>query len=85
MDKVIYTQRTSLFNCIIPRENVSSKCVHHSATNLPPIVDETKLIALHKLSETQTGEIYFGKYFHDNESKCVLIKIIKTNLINSSK
>ncbi|CAF3999511.1 unnamed protein product, partial [Rotaria sp. Silwood1] len=31
------------------------------------------------------GEIYCGKYFIDNESKCVLIKIVKTNLINISR
>jgi hypothetical protein len=53
--------------------------------NISTNIDETKLIALEKLSETKVGEIYFGKYFIDNQSKYILIKIIKTNLINSSK
>jgi len=64
IDKVCYNQRISLFNCIIPRENLSSKCNHHhhSPTNFPADVDETKLMALSKISETKNGEIYFGKF-----------------------
>ena len=85
MDKVHFIQRISLFNCIIPRDKPNSKCNHHCPSNFPCTVDESKLLALHKLSETKTGEIYLGKYILNNESKSVLIKIIKTNLINSSK
>ncbi|CAF0731409.1 unnamed protein product [Adineta steineri] len=87
IDKVSNNQRTSLFNCILPRENLPSKCIHHpsSSTNFPANVDESKLIAIRKISESKIGEIYFGNYFINNETKCVLIKIIKTNLIHSSK
>jgi hypothetical protein len=75
----------SLFNCILPRETSTSKCHHHSPINYPANVDETKLVALKKLSETNNGEIYFGKYFFDNEPKCVLIKIVKGSSINSCR
>ncbi|CAF3483728.1 unnamed protein product [Rotaria socialis] len=85
IDKVFYNQRISLFNCIIPRESVSSKYNPHSSTNYPTDVDETKLIVSNKISETKNGEIYLGKYFLDNESKCVLIKIVKTNVINTCR
>ena len=85
MEKFSYNQQTSLFNCILPRENLSSKPHHHPASHFSADVDETKLLALKKLSEGTNSEIYFGKYLLDNESKCVLVKIIKTNSISSSR
>ncbi|CAF1682931.1 unnamed protein product, partial [Adineta ricciae] len=81
IEKVYCNQHLSLFNCIIPREILSSKSSHS-----PPIViDESKLIAIRKVSETGNGEIYFGNYFINNEPKCVLIKIVKSNSIHSSR
>ncbi|CAF1024694.1 unnamed protein product [Rotaria sordida] len=85
IDKTYYNQRISLFNCIIPQESISSKYNHHSSTKYPADVDKTKLLVSRKISETKNGEIYYGKYFIDNKSECVLIKIIKTNLINTSR
>ncbi|CAF4625182.1 unnamed protein product, partial [Rotaria sp. Silwood1] len=85
IDKICHNQRISLFNCVLPRESISSKYNHHSSTKYPVNVDKTKLIVSRKISETKNGEIYCGKYFIDNESKCVLIKIVKTNLINISR
>ena len=85
MDEIGYQPEKSLFNCILPRETLPLKCPHHSSTNYPSDVDETQLVALKKISETTHGEIYFGKYLIDQQSKCVLIKIIKTDSINSSR
>lgn len=80
--KINCNQQISLFNCILPRQLKSSSQL---STNIPPNIDETKIMALKKLSENKIGEIYLGKYSLDNQSKCVLIKIVKTNFINSSK
>lgn len=59
------------------QEMIPSKSNYLSA----PFVEDSKLLSLCKISESKYGEIVLGKY----QSKSVLIKIIKTNLINSSR
>lgn len=78
-------QQISLFNCILPQENLLTKTHHQCPTNFPPDVDQKNLIALKKISESKNGEIYFGNYSIDQDKKSVLIKIIKTNSIHLAK
>jgi serine/threonine protein kinase len=67
----------SLFDCIALQESIPSKSNYFSA----PCVDKSKVFSLCKVSESKYGEIVLGKY----QTKSVLIKIIKTNFINSSR
>ncbi|CAF4052981.1 unnamed protein product [Rotaria sp. Silwood2] len=71
----------NLFNCIALQETIPSKYNY----SFPPGVDQSKLFSLCKISESKYGEIFIGKYSMDNQSKSVLIKLIKTNMIDSSK
>ncbi|CAF1307987.1 unnamed protein product [Rotaria sordida] len=71
----------NLFNCVALQEVTPSKCNY----SFPPPVDQSKLFSLCKISESKYGEIFVGKYSLDNQSKSVLIKLIKTNMIDSSK
>ena len=84
IDKICYNQRTRLFNCTIPDEATPT---HHQqlTTKFPNPIDETRLIVSNKISESSIGEIYFGTYFIDNESKCVLIKLVKAKFMNTSR
>ena len=68
----------SLFNCNILQEVIPLK----SNISYPPTIDKSKLFSLYKISESKYGEILLGKY---SQTKSVLIKIIKTNFINSTR
>ncbi|CAF4746271.1 unnamed protein product [Rotaria sp. Silwood1] len=71
----------NLFNCTALQETIPSKY----NCSFPPSVDQSKLFSLYKISESKYGEIFIGKYSLEDQSKSVLIKLIKTNMIDSSK
>lgn len=85
ISQVSLIRRLSLFDCILPIESNTSKCSHQVNRRFPSDVDQTKLMALRKLSETTRGEIYLGNYLVENQSECVLIKAIKSDSIESSR
>ncbi|CAF3405363.1 unnamed protein product [Rotaria socialis] len=71
----------NLFNCSAIQEVVPSKYDY----SLPSCVDQSKLFSVCKISESNYGEIFKGKYSLDNQSKSVLIKIIKSDMTDSTK
>ena len=84
MNQISVNRRSSLFNCVLPTE-VSPSSSSSTAKHWPADLDQSKLMALRQLSETSAGEIYLGDYFSNQQSQCVLIKAVKTNLLDASR
>jgi hypothetical protein len=78
-------RRSSLFNCVLPDEISPSKCAHASARRTAAALEQSKLMALRKLSESDTGEIYLANYLLEQQTQCVLIKAIKTMCIDTAR